>query len=127
MKLTESKLKQLIVETLNENKDQAKKIFSMIRPRHGQPKEEDYNQAVMLTAFGGLLNDILPLWDEYFDYLYKWGIDMYCTSPAGYVQNYSECAEKVFRDAEEQKQKFIDDVVREISAKQMSDYKSSIK
>lgn len=127
MKLTESKLKQLIVETLNENKSQAKKIFKMIRPKFGEPKEEDYNQAVMLTAFGGLLNDVIALWDEHIEWLFREGVDYYCTSPAGYVPNYNECASAVLREGEEQKQKFIDDVVKEISAKQISDYKSSIK
>ena len=127
MKLTESKLKQLIVEMLNENRDQAEKIFSMIRPKFGQPEEDQYNQAVMLTAFGGLLNDIIPLWDEYIDWLVREGMDYYCTSPAGYVHNFNECASSVLREAEEQKQKFIDEVVKEISAKQISDYRSSIK
>ena len=127
MKLTESKLKQLIVEMLNENRDQAEKIFSMVRPKFGQPEEDQYNQAVMLTAFGGLLNDIIPLWDEYIDWIFRDGIHYYCTSPAGYSHNFNECAEAVIREAEEQKQKFIDDVIKEISAKQISDYRSSIK
>lgn len=127
MKLTESKLKQLIVEMLNENRHQAEKIFSMVRPKFGQPEEDQYNQAVMLTAFGGLLNDIIPLWDEYIDWLVREGMDYYCTSPAGYVHNFNECASSVLREAEEQKQKFIDEVVKEISAKQISDYRSSIK
>ena len=127
MKLTEEKLKLLIIETLNENRNQAKKIFKMIRPKFGQPKEDQYNQAVMLTAFGGLLNDVIPLWDEYIDWTFKEGIHYHCTSPTGYVHNFNECAESVIREAEEQKQKFIDDVIKEISAKQISDYKSSIK
>ena len=127
MKLTESKLKQIIVEMLNENRDKAEKIFSMIRPKYGQPKEDQYNQAIMLTAFGGLLNDVIALWDEHIKWTIREGVYYYCTSPAGYVHDFNECAESVIREAEEQKQKFIDDVIKEISAKQLSDYKSSIK
>ena len=127
MKLTEEKLKQLIIETLNENRSHAENIFKMIRPKYGEPKEDQYNQAVMLTAFGGLLNDVIPLWDEYINWLVREGIDYYCSSPAGYVHNFNECASSVLQEAEEQKQKFIDDVVKEISANQISDYRSSIK
>lgn len=112
---------------LNENKSQAKKIFKTIDPKLGKPKEDFYNQAVMLTAFGGLLNDMIALWDEHIEWTFREGVHYYCTSPAGYVHNFNECAEKVIVEAEEQKQKFIDDVVKEISAKQLSDYKSSIK
>ena len=127
MKLTEAKLKNLILEVLNENRSNAEKIFKMIRPQYGEATEEQYNQAVMLTAFSNTLNDVISLWDDHLEWLMQQGAEHYCSSPGGYYAGYKECIDNVIREAESEKQKFINDVAKEISSKTFSDYRSAKK
>lgn len=64
MKLTESKLKQLILETINENQKHVDKIFRMLEQAWYTGDEAMYNQAVSLTVGANLVNEVLERVDR---------------------------------------------------------------
>lgn len=64
MKLTESKLKQLILETINENQNHVEKIFKMLDRAWWEHDEAMYNQAVSLTVGANLVNEVLERVDR---------------------------------------------------------------
>jgi len=96
MKLTESKLKNLINEVLNENKQHAKKIFDLLSSAYDgyadeRTNDEFFNQAVSLAIATKLVNDVLALinkeldrypgWEYYenaydqgYSAAYRWGL-----------------------------------------------------
>lgn len=65
MKLTETKLKKLILEMMNEKKQMAEKIFYLIEKSMGNDDQSFYNQAVSLTVGAELVNEVLELYDDY--------------------------------------------------------------
>ena len=69
MKLTESKLKNLINEVLSENKQHAKKIFDLLSSSYTgyaaeRENDESFNQAVSLAIATNLVNEVLALINE---------------------------------------------------------------
>ena len=65
MKLTESKLKKLIIEMMDEKRQMAEKIFSLIEQSMNTDDQSAYNQAVSLTVGAELVNEVLELYDDY--------------------------------------------------------------
>lgn len=114
MKLTKSKLKQLILEMMSEEKSKAEKIFSMIKRHITSPYGDDvdfYNQAVMLTASSNLINEVLELYDNY--------IHMEMLQPEKYMgpQGYGpeDIMRPIYKEMKQGRDKFYEDVTREMS------------
>ena len=65
MKLTETKLKKLILEMMDEKRQMAEKIFYLIEQSMYSDDQSYYNQAVSLTVGAELVNEVLELYDDY--------------------------------------------------------------
>jgi len=77
MKLTESKLKSLINEMLNENKRHAKLIFDMLVNSFGSygfevENQDEFDQAVSLAIGANLVNEVLALIDKELSVYPEW-------------------------------------------------------
>lgn len=133
MKLTESKLKRLINEVLNENRGNAEKIFSMLQDSmggeyglHGQKDESQFNQAVSLAIGANLVNDVLSIINEKLSHpsleywQYDWNQGTGPGSGPGMV--YSQGNALV-----EMKKKFMEQVVADMGSTAMQSYKSQQK
>ena len=111
MKLTESKLKKLILEMMNDKRHMAEKIFYLIEKSMGNDDQSFYNQAVTLAAGANLINEVLEIYDEYIrkemmqpeKYL----------GPGGYGP--TNVMDDVYKSLQQGRDQFYRDVSKEIS------------
>lgn len=133
MKLTESKLKRLINEVLNENRGNAEKIFSMLQDSmggeyglHGQKDESQFNQAVSLAIGANLVNDVLSIINEKLSHpdLEYWQYDWV---PGNDLSSGPGMAYSIGNALVEMKKKFMEQVVADMGSTAMQSYKSQQK
>ena len=111
MKLTESKLKKLILEMMEEKRQMAEKIFSLIKQSMYSDDKSHYNQAVTLAVGANLVNEVLELYDEY--------ISMEMSSPEKYLgpSGYgpTDVMGEVYKELKQGRNQFYQDAAKEIS------------
>jgi hypothetical protein len=113
MKLTESKLKNLINEVLNENKQHAKKIFDLLSSAYDgygeRENDEFFNQAVSLAIATKLVNDVLALINEKLNQFPGWE----------YYRDYDQGYSAVYRSGlkfSKMKKDFMDQVAKDVGS-----------
>lgn len=111
MKLTESKLKKLIVEMMSK-REQAEKIFSLIKKYIYSDENVDfYNQAVSLTAGANLVNEVLEVYDEFISR--EMTSPEFYYGPSGFTSHLD--MSRVYDEYVRGRDQFYKDVAREIS------------
>ena len=111
MKLTESKLKKLILDMMDEKRKMAEKIFSLIEQSMHSDDKSHYNQAVTLAAGASLINEVLEIYDEYIK-REMMQPEKYL-GPGGYGP--TNVMDDVYKSLQQGRDQFYQDAAKEIS------------
>jgi len=111
MKLTEAKLKKLILEMMDEKRKKAENIFSLIEHFLHTNDKSQYNQAVSLAVGAQVVNEVLDVFDEYIQ-KEMMQPEKYL-GPSGYGS--ANIMGDVYKSLQQSRDQFYQDAAKEIS------------
>lgn len=111
MKLTEAKLKKLILEMLDEKRQTAEKIFSLIEQSMHSDDQSHYEQAVTLAVGAKVVNEVLEVYDEFISN--EMNSPEFYSGPAGFTSQMD--ISRAYEEYVRGRDKFEQDAKREAS------------